>query len=618
MEKNKFEIDSELLNQVLMKVEKPSRYIGNELNMVEKDKTAVDIRVAFAFPDVYEVGMSHIGMKILYHLINKRSDSYCERVFSPWPDMEKQMRELGMPIFALETKDSLKCFDFVAFTLQYELTYTNVLNILNLAGIPLTWEERDDNDPLIIAGGPCAFNPEPLADFLDVVVIGEGEEVVNELFDCFLKHKRLNSSKLAFLREAAQIEGIYVPRFYSPSYKDNGSVEKYTVSYPDIPRRVKKRIIEDINNAFYPDTMIVPFMEIVHDRIPLEIFRGCGRGCRFCQAGIIYRPVRERSAESLVDAAESLIRNTGYEEISFVSLSSSDYSQFGKLLPEINELIKDKNITLSLPSMRIDSFGTEIEFDFSSFKKSGVTLAPEAGTQRLRDVINKGVTTEDLRMSVSKAFDMNISSVKLYFMIGLPTEDSDDLEGIVSAIKTIRSCYYENKKGKNAAALRITVSLSSFVPKAFTPFQWFGQDTIEELERKQRFLAGKIRIKGVTFNWHDPRTSYIEAVLARGDRKLRKLLLNAWHKGCKLDGWSEHFRFEAWINAFKDTDIDPSFYANRQRDLDEILPWEIIDSGVKREYLLEEYNKAVSGITTPDCGSSCSLCGISESVKGLC
>jgi radical SAM family uncharacterized protein len=611
-------MDKAILHKIMGENSKPVRYMGNEYNMVEKDPSRVSIRFAFAFPDIYEVGMSHLGMKILYHLINEREDTYCERVFAPWIDMEGKMREHGVPLFVLETQDAIKDFDFVGFTLQYEMSYTNILNMLNLAQIPLTWQERGKNHPFVIAGGPCAFNVEPLADFFDLVVMGDGEEVIHEILDLYEQWKKEGTGREEFLIKAAQIPGVYVPKFYQVLYNDDGTIGSIEPIRSDIPPIIQKRVVKDLEKAYYPETMIVPFMNIVHDRINLEVFRGCTRGCRFCQAGMIYRPVRERSVSRLMELAEKLVENTGYEEISLSSLSTSDYSQLEDLVKQMMERFQERKVSFSLPSLRIDSFAREFIEEMRKVRKAGLTFAPEAGTQRLRDVINKGVTEEDLLNSVTDAFELGWDSVKLYFMIGLPTETEDDLMGIAHLSKKVRECYMRNNRESGSRRFKMTVSTSSFVPKPFTPFQWVPQDSIEKLHSKQQFLRDKLRIKSLTYNWHDPNLSFLEAVFARGDRRLGKVLLKAWENGCRFDGWGEQFKYDAWMKAFSESGIEPSFYANRRRHKDEIFPWAHIDVGVTPLFLWNEYQRALKGELTPDCRINCSGCGVKRLGEGLC
>lgn len=611
-------MDKQLLDKVMAHVEKPVRYMGNEYNMVEKDPANVKIRYAFAFPDVYEVGMSHLGMKILYHLINEREDTYCERVFAPWTDMEEKMRSREIPLFSLETKEPIREFDIVGFTLQYEMSYTNVLNMLDLAGIPLTWKERNDTHPLIMAGGPCAYNVEPMADFFDLVVMGEGEEVIHEILDLYGQCKDAGARRDEFLIRAAAINGVYVPKFYETEYHKDGTIKQVRPVKDGVPAKVQKRIVTDLDKTYFPETMVVPYMDIVHDRIMLEVFRGCTRGCRFCQAGMIYRPVRERSVDRLLNLAEMLVKNTGYEEISLSSLSTGDYSELEALAGELMKRLQEKRVALSLPSLRLDSFVKEIADEVQKVRKTGLTFAPEAGTQRLRDVINKGITEEDLLNSVRDAFESGWDGIKLYFMIGLPDERMEDLEGIGELAKKIKDCYYEVRKERNSKGLRITVSTSSFVPKAFTPFQWEPQNTIEELRKKQESLQKILRIKHVEYNWHDPEVSFLEAVFARGDRRLGKVLRTAWEKGCKFDGWADQFKFDKWLEAFEEAGIDPHFYANRRRDKEEIFPWEHIDTGVSRAYLWNEYQKAMRGELTRDCRIGCTGCGVSKLGEGIC
>jgi len=611
-------LDKAFLDFIIGQVSKPVRYIGNEYNMIEKNPKDVDIRFAFAFPDVYEVGMSHLGMKILYHLINEREDAYCERVFAPWADMEEKMRKYNIPLFALETKDPVSEFDFLGFTLQYEMSYSNILNMLDLAKIPLLWMERTEAHPIVIVGGPCAYNVEPLADFIDLAVMGEAEESINELLDLYKECKGKGFNKEEFLLKAARIKGVYVPRFYNVEYDSEGIVRSVTPTRPDVPERIQKRIVMDLDKAYFPEKLIVPYTDIVHDRIMLELFRGCTRGCRFCQAGMIYRPVRERSPEKLLELADKLIENTGYEELSLSSLSSGDYPHLEGLIKEMMARYQKKRIALSLPSLRIDSFAKEYVEDIQNVRKTGLTFAPEAGTQRLRNVINKGVTEVDLTDSVRDAFESGWNSVKLYFMIGLPTENEDDLQGIADLAKKVIDCYFSVDKDKRQKGLNITVSTSSFVPKAFTPFQWVPQDGIEQLRSKQKLLQSKLKMKYVKYNWHDPELSFLEAVFARGDRRLGKALLRAWQLGAKFDGWAEMFKFDSWMTAFDEVGLDPHFYANRERSKDEIFPWDHIDVGVTKAFLWNEYQKALQGEFTQDCRVHCSGCGLRRLGEGVC
>jgi len=593
--------------------------MGHEYNMVVKDPDQVDIRFAFAFPDVYEVGMSHLGLKILYHLLNERPDTYCERVFTPWIDMEEHMRKHAVPLFSLETKSSILDFDFLGFTLQYEMSYTNVLNMMDLAGIPLLSRDRDNRHPFVIAGGPCAYNPEPLAQFIDFFVLGEGEEIIHEILDLYKEWKKSDGDRESFLLKAASIPGIYVPHLYQISYYDDGTVKKIEPRRNDIPHKIVKRIVKDVERVYYPDKIIVPFMDIVHDRIMLEVFRGCTRGCRFCQAGMIYRPVREKSVEKLVELAEKLVKNTGYEEISLSSLSTGDYTELETLVKELISRLKEKRVSISLPSLRIDSFAKEFIEEVQKVRKTGLTFAPEAGTQRLRDVINKGVTEEDLISSVEDAFTSGWTSVKLYFMIGLPTEEKEDLDGIAQLAQRVKEAYHRSvPKDTRQKGLRVTVSTSSFVPKPFTPFQWVSQAPMDDLREKQEYLKNLLKMKNVTYNWHTPEVSFMEAVFARGDRRLGDVLLKAWENGCKFDGWTEQFRFDEWMKAFESCKLDPSFYALRERKTDEIFPWDHIDIGVTKHFLLREYEKALRGEVTPDCRTGCAGCGVTSLGKGVC
>lgn len=605
-----------LRDEVLYRVTKPVRYIGNELNSIHKDRDKVNIRYAFCFPDVYEVGMSHLGMKILYHILNEREDTWCERVFAPWPDMESEMRDGGIKLFGLESKDEINTFDFVGFTLQYEMSYTNILNMLDLAGIPLRSKDRGDKEPFIMCGGPCAYNPEPLWEFVDIFVLGESEEVLGEILDKYNEWKGTGQSRKAFLESIVHIKGIYIPSFYDVEYNENGTIKRFYPKDEKYPSKITKRIIGHLDKAYFPEKIIVPYTDIVHDRIMLEVFRGCTRGCRFCQAGFVYRPVREKSREKLLEDAKRLIKNTGYEELSLTSLSICDYSDIERLIKDLIAAHKDEKVGVSLPSLRIDSFSVDLINEIQKVRKTGLTFAPEAGSQRMRDVINKGVTEQDLINSVTAAFKSGWSNIKLYFMIGLPTETDQDVEGIADLAYKVADAYYSLPKEKRKKGLNITVSTSSFVPKPFTPFQWEPQDTMEELKSKQRIIKGKIRNKYITYNWHEPHISFLEAVFARGDRKLSNVLYSAWKKGCKFDGWAEYFNFDLWMQAFSDNGCEPDFYSNRRRDYDEVLPWDHIDIGVSKKYLINEHKKAMEGRLTHDCRVSCTGCGIIGSEIG--
>ncbi len=607
-----------LSDALLKSVEKPSRYTGNEWNSVVKDPKSIDIRFAFCFPDSYEVGMSHLGMKILYHLLNDRNDCYCERVFAPWTDMEEKMRQNNIPLYGLESKDPIKDFDFVGFTLQYEMSFTNIINMLDLAGIPLTSDNRTDSDPFVCAGGPCAYNPEPLADIIDFFMMGEGEEIINEVMDVYAKWKGTGRSRQEFLEAIVKIEGIYVPAFYDVSYNDDGTIKSFEPKKPDYPVKIKKRIISDMDKAYFPEKIIVPYTDIVHDRIMLEVFRGCTRGCRFCQAGFIYRPVREKSHKRLLELANKLEESSGYEEISLTSLSTSDYTELHELTTGLLDKMEEKKVNLSLPSLRIDSFSLELMEKAQKVRKSGLTFAPEAGTQRLRDVINKGVTEEDLLNAVTMAFNGGWNGVKLYFMLGLPTETMEDVEGIADLAYKVVNAYKNVPREKKGKFLNVTVSTSSFVPKAFTPFQWEPQDSRENLNEKQMLLKSKIRSKQVTYNYHENRLSLLEAVFARGDRKTCKVLLKAWEMGCKFDSWGEHFKFDVWMKAFEECGVDPYFYATRKRDYEELLPWDHIDIGVSKKYLMSEAKKALEEKVTPNCRVNCGGCGATIFDSGIC
>ena len=608
-----------MLKEILLQVEKPARYIGNEINMVKKNPDDMDIRIAFCFPDVYEVGMSHLGLQILYYFFNRRVDTYCERCFAPWYDMEEKMRENNIPLFALETGDALNKFDFVAFTLQYEMSYTNIINMLDLAGIPIWSAERGEDDPIVIAGGPCAYNPEPLADMIDVFYIGEGEVSYDEFLDLYRDMKKAGCTKAEFLEKCLKIEGIYVPKFYDVKYKENGEIESFTPNHPDAPKTIKKVIVKDMDTAFYPEKQLVPLIETVHDRVTLEVFRGCIRGCRFCQAGYVYRPVREKSCDKLLGLADSLLKNSGHEEISLTSLSTGDYRSFSELANGLIDKYAKDSVSISLPSLRIDAFSLDLMEKVQAVRKSGLTFAPEAGTQRLRDVINKGITEEEILNGCALAFSGGWTRVKLYFMVGLPTETDEDLLGIVKLSNAIVEKFFEiPKEERKGRPISVTVSSACFVPKPFTPFQWTAQSTVEEFMRKQKFVKTSMTRKQVKYNYHEPELSSLEGVLARGDRKVGRVLYRAWELGAKFDSWNELFKYDVWMQAFKDTGISKEFYANRERSYDEILPWDHISIGVSKDFFIKEMEKAKAETVTPNCRKQCSGCGAAQFGGGVC
>lgn len=594
----------------MLKVQRPARYMGGELNSVVKNRADVDYRFAFCFPDTYEVGMSHLGMKILYSELNDMHGVWCERVFAPESDMEQLMRRNNIPLYGLESKDAIAGFDMIGFTLQYELSFTGILNMLDLAGVPLHCDDRNDLTPLIVAGGPCACNPEPLADFIDLFMLGEGEEVLPELVEAHRKAKAEGITRAEFLARAAHIGGVYVPSLYSFEYNEDGTVKSVTPK-GDAPATVTKRIIKDLDKVYFPKEFILPFVAPVHDRSMLEVLRGCIRGCRFCQAGFIYRPFREKTPETLNQNGLDLTKSTGYDEISLSSLSTSDYSQLETLLETMQCWTDKEQVNLSLPSLRVDNFSEKLMRQIAKVRKSGLTFAPEAGTQRMRDVINKNVTEDELIRTCTTAFSGGYTSVKLYFMIGLPTETDEDLKGIAELAQKVVDLFYALPDKPKGKGVNVTISLAGFVPKPFTPFQFEPQATMEEIQRKQKYLLSCVTSRKINVNYHEAKTSVLEGVFARGDRRLCKVIEAAWRDGCNLDGWDNHFKYESWVKAFADSGIDPAFYSGRTRAYDEITPWEHLDYGVTKRFLIEENKKAHADTVTPNCREGCAGCGAS-------
>lgn len=610
-------MDTKRLEQLLLTVQKPGRYSGGEVNQIVKDKSKVDVRFAFCFPDTYEIGMSHLGMKILYSLFNERDDIWCERVFAPWVDAQKVMRDNNIPLYALESRDQIRDFDFVGFTLQYELSYTNILAMLELGGIPLKASDRDDSYPIIVAGGPCACNPEPLSRFIDIFFLGEGEKVDLEVIDLYKKIKKNGGSKQDFLCAAAKIQGVYVPSLYDFTYNADGTIAAITPK-GDAPQVIEKRIEENLDETYYPDRFVVPYIEAVHDRAVQEVFRGCIRGCRFCQAGYIYRPVREKSASVVNAQAKALCENTGYDEMSLSSLSTSDYTQLEPMLDEMLSWTEKGKIALSLPSLRIDNFSEELMQKINRLKKSGLTFAPEAGTQRLRDVINKNITEDDILTTCATAFRGGYTAVKLYFMMGLPTETDEDIVGIADLAQKIVDLYYSLPEKPKGKAVNVSISVANFVPKPHTPFQFEPQITREEMMRRQMLLKDSIKSKKITFNYHENKTSFLEGVFARGDRRLGAVIEAAYKRGCCFDGWDECFQLEKWLEAFDECGVSPEFYANRLRSFDEITPWEHLDYRITKEFLIRENMAAHAECTTPNCREKCANCGANSYRRGVC
>ena len=611
-----------LSDDILMKIEKPARYIGGEVNAVVKDLQNVDIRFAMCFPDVYEIGMSHLGIQILYDMFNRRDDVWCERVYSPWVDLDKVMREEKIPLFALESQDPVRDFDFVGITIQYEMCYTNILQVLDLACIPLHAKDRTEKDPIVIGGGPCAYNPEPIAEFFDMFYIGEGETVYDELLDTYKENKKNGGSRMDFLEKACQIDGIYVPMFYDVTYHEDGTIDQFFPVNEHAPSVIHKQVVMDVTNTTYPQAPIVPYIKVTQDRVVLEVQRGCIRGCRFCQAGMLYRPTRERDVETLKQYAYHMLKNTGHEEISLSSLSTSDYSELKELVTFLIDNFKNKGINISLPSLRIDAFSLDVMSQVQDIRKSSLTFAPEAGSQRMRNVINKGLTEEDIISGAGQAFEGGWNKVKLYFMLGLPTETEEDMEAIAVLADKVARRYYEIPKDQRNGKCQITASSSFFIPKPFTPFQWAPmlnhEDYIERAAIVKHAFLNQLNKKSLRYNWHDAEVSVLEGVFARGDRKIASVIEEAYRMGCIYDSWSEQFDNDKWMRAFDNTGIEIGFYNLRERGEDEVFPWDFIDIGVTKKFLRREWNRAMKGEVTPNCRMQCSGCGVAKWKGGVC
>lgn len=611
---------NKITDDILCKVEKPSRYVGGELNQVIKNPKDVNIRFAFCFPDVYEVGMSHLGTRILYHTINERKNTYCERVFAPWPDMETLMRKSDIKLFTLETKTPLDQFDMLGFTLQYEMSYTNILNMLDMSGITIRASERGEDEPIIMAGGPCAYNPEPLYDIVDFFEIGEGEEMMDDVLEVYARHKANGKvNKKEFLREISHIGGIYVPSLYDVSYNEDGTIREFTPKYEDVPAKVKKRIVNNFDKVSFPDEMIVPYTDIVHDRVVLETARGCTNGCRFCQAGMIYRPVREKTTNTLIEQARKALKATGYDEVSLASLSICDYSNIQNLISSLVLEHEADKVGIALPSIRVDAFSVDLIKEIQKVRKTGLTFAPEAGSQRMRDIINKGLTEERILEAAKSAFESGWSTIKLYFILGLPYETTEDAAGIGELAEKMADVYFEIPKDVRNKGLKITVSTSILVPKPFTPFQWAPMARPEIVDERIKAVRGAIKSRSIVYNYHEQETSFMEAVFARGDRRTCDVLIKAFEKGAKFDGWSEYFNMEIWNEAMEECNLDSEFYVYREREYDEILPWDFIDIGVNRKYMERENEKAKKAELTKNCLEGCTGCGINVNFKeGKC